>query len=398
MTMLNASAAAADSANAGNVDIKCVGLTKVFKDFWMRPRVTAVDNIELDVKRGEVFGLLGPNGSGKSTTIKMILGLLHPTAGRIAVFGKRPEDVANKKEIGYLPEESYLYRFLNARETLDYYGRLFHQSRSQRTQRVENLLDMVGLTAVQRRPIGEYSKGMQRRIGLAQALINDPQLLILDEPTTGLDPLGTRQIKDLIISLARRGKTVLLCSHLLSDVEDVCDRVAIMFGGKVRALGTCEELLVQQNTTTIQTPSLTNEDISQIEMLLAKRGKSIERVDRPRQKLESLFLDIVKQAESEGAATAGARGGGRIAEFLSDQSESDVLLDGLVKSKATTPAAPAAAAVTSEDTAQSDSVLSSLVTGQEAPKAKQTIRPTEQVVEEPDQNLLDDLTGGAKDK
>jgi len=398
MTMLNASAAAADSANAGNVDIKCVGLTKVFKDFWMRPRVTAVDNIELDVKRGEVFGLLGPNGSGKSTTIKMILGLLHPTAGRIAVFGKRPEDVANKKEIGYLPEESYLYRFLNARETLDYYGRLFHQSRSQRTQRVENLLDMVGLTAVQRRPIGEYSKGMQRRIGLAQALINDPQLLILDEPTTGLDPLGTRQIKDLIISLARRGKTVLLCSHLLSDVEDVCDRVAIMFGGKVRALGTCEELLVQQNTTTIQTPSLTNEDISQIEMLLAKRGKSIERVDRPRQKLESLFLDIVKQAESEGAATAGARGGGRIAEFLSDQSESDVLLDGLVKSKAPTPAAPAAAAVTSEDTAQSDSVLSSLVTGQEAPKAKQTIRPTEQVVEEPDQNLLDDLTGGAKDK
>jgi len=212
--------------------IRCARLTKVFKDFWLRPRVKAVDGIDLDVRRGEVFGLLGPNGSGKSTTIKMILGLLHPTSGVISVFGKSPRDVSIKNEIGYLPEDSYLYRFLNARETLDYYGKLFHQDRRKRQNRIDMLLEMVGLDKVQRRPIGEYSKGMQRRIGLAQALINDPKLLILDEPTTGMDPIGTRQIKDLILHLKDSGKTVLLCSHLLSDVEDVTDRAAIMFGGK----------------------------------------------------------------------------------------------------------------------------------------------------------------------
>ncbi|MEM8782558.1 MAG: ABC transporter ATP-binding protein, partial [Planctomycetota bacterium] len=217
--------------------IRCLQLTKVFKDFWLRDRVRAVDAIDLDVRRGEVFGLLGPNGSGKSTTIKMILGLLHPTSGRIAVLGKVPRDVSIKEHIGYLPEESYLYKFLNARETLEYYGKLFHQNRRKRQRRIDMLLEMVGLDQVQRRPIGEYSKGMQRRIGLAQALINDPKLLVLDEPTTGMDPIGTKQIKDLIVRLKDAGKTVLLCSHLLADVEDVTDRCAIMFGGKVRRAG-----------------------------------------------------------------------------------------------------------------------------------------------------------------
>ena len=224
---------------ASNPDhvIRCARLTKVFKDFWLRDRVTAVNAIDLDVRRGEVFGLLGPNGSGKSTTIKMILGLLHPTSGVVSVFGKSPRDVSTKQNIGYLPEDSYLYRFLNARETLEYYAKLFHQDRRQRQSRIDMLLEMVGLDKVQRRPVGEYSKGMQRRIGLAQALINDPQLLILDEPTTGLDPIGTRQIKDLIVKLKDAGKTVLLCSHLLADVEDVTDRAAIMFGGKGAAGG-----------------------------------------------------------------------------------------------------------------------------------------------------------------
>ncbi|MCX5662810.1 MAG: ABC transporter ATP-binding protein [Planctomycetota bacterium] len=263
--------------------VKCAGLTKIYRDFWFRPRVRAVDKIDLEIRRGEVFGLLGPNGSGKSTTIKMILGLLYPTSGRIAVFGKRPEDVATKQRIGYLPEESYLYRFLTARETLDYYGRLFHQDRLQRKRRIDMLLTMVGLDGVANRAVGEFSKGMQRRIGLAQALINDPDLLILDEPTTGMDPIGTRQIKDLIIELARPrngkpGKTILLCSHLLSDVEDVCHRVSIMFGGKVRALGTCDELLVRQDMTTIQTEALDVQTIEEIENLLEARGKHIERV------------------------------------------------------------------------------------------------------------------------
>ncbi len=306
--------------DASDVIIKCVGLTKVFRDFWMRNRVKAVNAIDFEVRRGEVFGLLGPNGSGKSTTIKMILGLLHPTAGRIAIFGRHPRDVTVKEWIGYLPEESYLYRFLNARETLEYYGRLFHQGRRQRKRRIEMLLEMVGLEKVAHRPIGEYSKGMQRRIGLAQALINDPQLLILDEPTTGMDPIGTRQIKDLIQELAERGKTVLLCSHLLADVEDVCDRVSIMYGGKVRQQGTVDELLVRSGLTDIQAANLDQDDIQAIEKLLESRGKFIERVDHPRERLETLFLNIVHAAQSEGAATSGASAGGRIAEFLTEGS------------------------------------------------------------------------------
>ncbi|NUQ53521.1 MAG: ABC transporter ATP-binding protein, partial [Phycisphaerales bacterium] len=223
----------ASSATAAPV-VACQKLTKVFKDFWMRDRVRAVDELSFDIRPREVFGLLGPNGSGKSTTIKMILGLLRPSRGRIAVFGKPPHEVDIKKRIGYLPEESYLYPFLNARETLDYYAKLFNLDAKTRTRRTDELLDMVGLTGAQFRPVREYSKGMQRRIGIAQALINDPDFLILDEPTTGLDPIGTKQVKDLIIELGRRGKTILLSSHLLSDVEDCVHRMVILYGGRVR--------------------------------------------------------------------------------------------------------------------------------------------------------------------
>jgi ABC-2 type transport system ATP-binding protein len=311
----------AATAQTGDPVVKCLGLSKIFRDFWLRNRVRAVDNIDLTVHQGEVFGLLGPNGSGKSTTVKMILGLLHPTAGRIAVFGHHPTDVAMKKKLGYLPEESYLYPFLNARETLDYYGKLFHQDRRQRRQRIDMLLEMVGLDRVARRPIGEYSKGMQRRIGLAQALINDSQLLILDEPTTGLDPIGTRQIKDLIRQLAERGKTILLCSHLLADVEDVTDRVAIMFGGKIRQQGPVDQLLTRSGVTSVQAGALEEGDIEAIEQALAARGKHIEQIDHPRRTLESLFLDIVQQAQQEGAATSGAGSGGPMAEFLLDPSQ-----------------------------------------------------------------------------
>ena len=306
-----------DAKASSQVVVKCTALTKIFRDFWMRNRVRAVEALDLEVTRGQVFGLLGPNGSGKSTTIKIILGLLHATSGRVMVFGKRPDDVAIKSIIGYLPEESYLYRFLNARETLDYYGRLFHLNRAQRHDRIDTLLHMVGLDAVQRRPVGEYSKGMQRRIGLAQALINDPQLLILDEPTTGLDPIGTRQIKDLILTLKNRGKTILLCSHLLADVEDVCDRVAVMYGGKIQRMSSVDELLTEEGATILRTDKLDADTIAAIDELLTRRGKHIEKVEQPRQKLESLFLDIVHQAQQEGRATSGATSGGRIADFLS---------------------------------------------------------------------------------
>jgi ABC-2 type transport system ATP-binding protein len=310
-------------ADHREIDIACAGVTKVFRDFWMRPRVRAVEQVDLEVRRGQIYGLLGPNGSGKSTTIKMLLGLLQPTSGRIAVLGKRPKDVPVKKAIGYLPEESYLYPFLSGRETLDYYGRLFRLERAARRDRLDMLLDMVGLEAVQHRPVGEYSKGMQRRIGLAQSLINDPQLLILDEPTSGMDPVGSRQIKDLIATLARRGKTVLLCSHLLSDVEDLCDRVAIMYGGRVRVEGTCDQLLEKRDATLLETSSLPQSVVDEIRRILHGHDLSLTKVERPRRSLESLFIEIVERARAEGVRTAGAGSGGGLAEFLARPGRTD---------------------------------------------------------------------------
>jgi len=316
-------------ADSNNAILAARGLTKVFKDFWLRPRVTAVDALDLDIAPRQVFGLLGPNGSGKSTTIKVVLGLLFPTRGKVSVFGRLPTDVSIKQRIGYLPEESYLYRFLDARETLDYYGRLFGLDRASRRTRIDMLLEMVGLDAVQRRPVGEYSKGMQRRIGLAQALINDPDLLILDEPTTGMDPIGTRQIKDLILHLRDRGKTVLLSSHLLADVEDVCDRVTILYGGRKRAEGTVDQLLTVDGTLQIQTDDLQPSTIDKIEKLIeAEEGKALRRVEHPRQKLETLFLDIVHQAQREGAATSGAAGGRGVAQFLTRDAHMPESVDG----------------------------------------------------------------------
>jgi len=286
--------------------VRTTGLTKVFRDFWLREKVTAVADLDVDIRQREVFGLLGPNGSGKSTTLKMILGLLFPTRGRIAVFGRRPTDVAIKARIGFLPEESYLYPFLDATETLDFYGRLFRQPRRQRRRRIEMLLEMVGLKSVAYRRVGEYSKGMQRRIGLAQALINDPDLLILDEPTGGMDPIGTRQFKDLIRTLAARGKTVILSSHLLADVEDVCDRVCILYGGRKRAQGTLQELLAHGDRTQITTDCLDEESLKAIEQVLAARGRELLAVSAPRVKLESLFMRIVQEAQEQRLITGGA--------------------------------------------------------------------------------------------
>src|SRR5215468_1198060 len=246
------------------VVISVRGLTKIFKDFWGRPKARALDNVDFEVRRGEVFGLLGPNGSGKSTTIKLLLGLLYPTKGHLEVFGKSPRDVKTKERIGYLPEESYLYRYLNSAETLQFFGNLFELPKGDRANRAEQLLQMVGLSQTQLRTVGEFSKGMQRRIGLAQALINDPDLVILDEPTSGLEPIGCREIKDLIIALARRGKTVILSSHLLSDVEDVCDRVVIYYGGRIQAMGTLKELLAKPDAVRITTPVLSRETMERV--------------------------------------------------------------------------------------------------------------------------------------
>src|SRR5256885_4001507 len=228
---------------SSDVIIETRKLTKIYRDFWGRQKKTALRALNIEIRKGEIFGLLGPNGSGKTTTIKLLLGLLFPTEGEAFIFGKPAADVTKNERIGYLPEESYLYRFLNAEETLDFYGRLFNMKAEVRGRRAQELIDMVGLARDKKRILKEYSKGMRQRIGLAQALINDPELIILDEPTSGLDPLGTRWMKDLILDLRQQGKTVLMCSHRLDDVQDVCDRIAILYNGDLQTLGKVSTLV-----------------------------------------------------------------------------------------------------------------------------------------------------------
>ncbi len=300
-----------------SVVIRAAGLTKIFKDFWKRPKARAVSGIDFSVRQGEIVGLLGPNGSGKSTTVKMLLGLLYPTMGELQVFGRSPRDVKTKARIGYLPEETYLYKYLTAYETLDFFGALFGLAKSSRKERSSQLLDMVGLSHAKNRAVGEFSKGMARRIGLAQAMINDPDLLILDEPTSGLDPLGCREVKDLIRHLKSRGKTVLVCSHLLGDVEDLCDRVIILYGGKIRAQGALGELLVVPGESRITTPLLPP-DVTERLLKLLREHLSEEqfKIDKPRMSLEEFFITVVDQARMESAETSGSASGGEIAEYL----------------------------------------------------------------------------------
>ena len=225
-----------------DVVISLEGVRKTFRDFWLRPTVKAVDGLDLQVRRGEVFGLLGPNGSGKSTTIKMILGLLAPTAGRISMFGLPPRSVAARARLGYLPELSYLHPFLTARETLMYYAGLCDLGRSVAAERARELLRMVKLEEFANRAVSGFSKGMARRVALASALIGKPELLVLDEPTSGLDPVSTKEVKTLVKALAGNGMTVLMTSHLLADAQDVCDRVMILNRGKSVAEGRVADL------------------------------------------------------------------------------------------------------------------------------------------------------------
>ncbi|MBN1345533.1 MAG: ABC transporter ATP-binding protein [Phycisphaerae bacterium] len=390
----------------GTPVVEVIALTKVFKDFWRRDRVTAVSSLDLDVEAGEVFGLLGPNGSGKTTTIKIILGLLYPTRGRALVFGRLPTEVAVKNRIGYLPEESYLYPFLNARETLDYYARLFQYPRKERVRRIEMLLDMVGLAGVARRRVGEYSKGMARRIGLAQALINDPDLLILDEPTTGLDPLGTRQIKELIAGeLRRRGKTVLLCSHLLADVEDVCDRVSILYGGQRRALGDITELLSREELTQITAEKLKPGTIDRVrDIVRQQEGKELLEVRAPSEKLETLFIRIVREAQQARVATSGVSEGTGVAAFLRGEGAErtgEALIEDLVSAGAK-PEASGPETIVEErppEEIKRTQVIEELVEATESKKKEEEEQAeaveTETVEPEADRGVIDGLMKGA---
>lgn len=299
----------AKSANESDSDvvIEAQSLSKVYRDFWGRQKVRALKALDLEVRKGEIFGLLGPNGSGKSTTIKLLLGLLFPTSGRALVFGQEATESSKNERIGYLPEESYLYRFLNAEETLDFYARLFDMPPSERKRRTADLIEQVGLTWAKRRQLKEYSKGMTRRIGLAQALINDPELIMLDEPTSGLDPIGTREMKDLIVDLKERGKTVVLCSHLLADVQDVCDRIAILHQGELKELGRVDSLIQVSDEVQIRAKGLPEEAEAEIKAVLDKYDADLLEFDRPTTSLEELFLRIVRESEARPGRRANVR-------------------------------------------------------------------------------------------
>ena len=281
-----------------DVVIETRNLTKVYRDFWGRQKVRALKALDLEVRQGEIFGLLGPNGSGKTTTIKLLLGLLFPTSGDALVFGREATDVTKNARIGYLAEESYLYRFLNAEETLDFYGRLFSMPKPLRRQRSYDLIEQVGLGWAKRRQLKEYSKGMTRRIGLAQALINDPELLLLDEPTTGLDPIGIREMKDMILDLRRQGKTILMCSHRLDDVQDVCDRIAILHQGELKELGRVDALLKVREVTEIHTTTLNEAACEEIRQVVERHNGKVLSIDNPTATLEDLFVKIIRDSDA----------------------------------------------------------------------------------------------------
>ena len=275
-------------------------LTKIYRDFWGRKKKTALNALDLNIHRGEVFGLLGPNGSGKTTTIKLLLGLLFPSAGDALVFGEPAAKVEKNEKIGYLPEESYLYRFLNAEETLDFYGRLFNMPSDVRRKRSAELIERVGLRNDRKRILREYSKGMRQRIGLAQALINDPEFVILDEPTSGLDPEGTRWMKDLILDLKAKGKTILMCSHRLDDVQDVCDRIAILFNGDLQEQGAVDKLVEDQQKVMLQASGLQMSDALEKDLraVIEKHGGRVVQYGHPSSTLEELFLRIIEESKA----------------------------------------------------------------------------------------------------
>lgn len=274
--------------------VRTEGLTKVYKDFWRRKSTSALTNLNLTIERGEIFGLLGPNGSGKTTTVKLLLGLLFPTSGKSWLLGYPSSDLQTKSKIGFLPEESYLYKFLNAEEILDFYAKLFDIPKKERKRRIDTLIHDVGLAHVRKRPLSQYSKGMLRRIGLAQAIINDPELVILDEPTSGLDPIGSREMKGLILEFKRQGKTVVLSSHLLADVQDICDRIAILNRGVLQVTGSVSELLSQKDVVEFMVKNLSGNDIQAVEAFIKSRNGDVVSINHPSSTLEELFVNIIQ--------------------------------------------------------------------------------------------------------
>jgi len=281
------------------VEIK--NLVKDFKTSFRKQMLRAVDGVSIRIMPGEVYGLIGPNGSGKSTTMKALLGLVAPTAGQCAIFGQDSLKVDSRKDVGFLPENPYFYKHLSGAETLRFYGKLCGIRGKQLEDRVSELLALVDLEEARDRRIGGYSKGMLQRIGLAQALVQEPRLVILDEPTAGVDPVGSRQIRDLIMKLRERGITVFLCSHLLEQVQEVCDHVGIIFRGKMIKEGRLEDLIAIEDQTEIVLKDASPELITRITALVGGDGDgaSLVRTGKPRTTLERLFLRETSQADDD---------------------------------------------------------------------------------------------------
>ena len=278
--------------------VAVTGLTKVFPVSFRRQSIVALRNLDLQVKPGEVYGLLGPNGSGKSTTLKVVLGLVSPTRGQTEIFGRNSRLVESREAVGFLPENPYLCKFLTGTETLRFFGQLCGLSGASLKKRVDEMLELVGLTDARDRRLRGYSKGMLQRIGLAQALINEPRLVVLDEPTAGVDPVGSRQIRDLIVNLGRRGTTVLLSSHLLAQVQEVCDRVGILADGVLVREGRLEELLAIENQTELVFENASDKLVNEIEALAANSGAKLVARRRSTTTLKRLFLEATRNDEA----------------------------------------------------------------------------------------------------
>ena len=270
------------------------GVTKVFPVPFQRRSIVAVRDLNLRVAPGQIYGLLGPNGSGKSTTLKIILGLVPPTKGSTAIFGRDSNLVASREAVGFLPENPYFYKYLTGRETLRFYGKLCGLRGVRLRERVAELLDLAGLTSAADRRLGGYSKGMLQRIGLAQALVQEPKLIVLDEPTAGVDPVGAREIRDLILDLKRRGITILLSSHLLEQVQEICDRVGILANGVLVREGALDDLLAIENQTEFVLENASAALVNEVENLAAKSGARLIERGRPRTSLERLFLEATE--------------------------------------------------------------------------------------------------------
>lgn len=274
--------------------VAVIGVTKVFPVPLQRRSVVAVRDLNLEVSTGQIYGLLGPNGSGKSTTLKIILGLVSPTRGQTRIFGRDSSLVASREAVGFLPESPYFYKYLTGAETLCFYGKLCGLRGAKLRSRVEELLELVGLTSARDRRLGGYSKGMLQRIGLAQALVQEPKLVVLDEPTAGVDPAGAREIRDLVLDLKRRGITILLSSHLLGQVQEICDRVGILANGVLAREGALPDLLAIENQTDVVLENASPNLLREIATLAAESGARLIEQSRSRTSLERLFLDATQ--------------------------------------------------------------------------------------------------------